>query len=309
MAADSIVKAAWARAEANRERLRLRQDLQTTREATDRRLRRQTGWEDAFTNPLITNYRPDEPVAFPAPRSVITASLEVLWRYETIDNTGLDGLRSRRGTLHVASGNGQAMLSRDIGFYVIRPDGYRPVEAVLPYPGGNGVIYYWAMVPAPELTAISSVDFPLIERAFLVTHTSVTEVTLIGYPYEAQVDTSITWTTEEQFWLSTVITANVEIENIDPIYNKGEFGTPKVYVALRLYRGEDLSTILSNAPGNELWGAEEFTLTAAARPNVAPPSTFPPGDANSGSWDPKYSWDGGQPAYCNSELALLGYPP
>lgn len=66
IAAESIVQAAWARAIANRERLRLRQDLQAVREATDKRLQRLPGWEDAFTNPIITNYRPDEPIAVPA---------------------------------------------------------------------------------------------------------------------------------------------------------------------------------------------------------------------------------------------------
>jgi hypothetical protein len=157
IAADSIVKAAWARAAANRERLRLRQDLQTSREATDRRLRRQPGWEDAFTNPLITNYRPDEPVAFPAGQAAVTVTIgrSYVFSDRESDDAGDAGLT------YIWSGNGQERVTTT---------GDRLGTRVLPI-GGDRMI---------QLTQYSPTEFgadPGI-RCFFVNTNTVREVSV-----------------------------------------------------------------------------------------------------------------------------------
>lgn len=65
IAAASIVDAAWARAIANRERLRRRLDLQAVREEAARSQRQSPPWEQLFTSSTPSLYRPDEPVAYP----------------------------------------------------------------------------------------------------------------------------------------------------------------------------------------------------------------------------------------------------
>ena len=69
--AASIVDAAWARAIANRERLSRRLDLQAVREETSRDQLRRLPWEQLFTTPTPLQYRPDEPVAYPATRETV----------------------------------------------------------------------------------------------------------------------------------------------------------------------------------------------------------------------------------------------
>lgn len=73
--ADSIVKAAWARAVANRERLRRRLDVQAVREAAaaDRSINAingksipgAAGWEQLYTTPTPLKYKPEDPVGYP----------------------------------------------------------------------------------------------------------------------------------------------------------------------------------------------------------------------------------------------------
>jgi len=72
---DSIAKAAWARAVANRERLSRRLGTQAAREEAARDQGVNTingkpipGMGRELFNPVVTNYRPDEPVAPPNPR-------------------------------------------------------------------------------------------------------------------------------------------------------------------------------------------------------------------------------------------------
>lgn len=67
--ADSIVKAAWARAVANRERLRRRLDVQAVREDASRRGVKDDFWETVYTTPTPSLYKPDEPVAYPVPET------------------------------------------------------------------------------------------------------------------------------------------------------------------------------------------------------------------------------------------------
>ncbi len=303
--AQSIVEAAWARATANRERLRRRLDVQAVREeaAVNRINGRSTGpgWELRYTTPTPLQYRPDEPVAYPISRPPLTAaSLEFGWFFDVVNATGLDSPRGFEDITYIASGNGAAVVSFDLGFV----EQYDRIGAVLPYPGGQGFIYYVAKVP----TVTGSADFPLIEKAFLVTHTAVTEVTLIGYPYEEEANPSRVYTPEELFWFSNQVGYEGEIINLPGLVGGLAF-TPKDYVKLRLLRGEVLADILAAAPGDEIWGAEVISIPVAARDGVAVPSVIPPGDFTSGSWNPLPVWDGGQPAHCNSELALLGYPP
>ena len=79
IAADSIVKAAWARATANRERLRRRLDVQAVREEVVRSTingrSSGIGWELQYTTPTPLQYRPDEPVAYPARRDATPAKI------------------------------------------------------------------------------------------------------------------------------------------------------------------------------------------------------------------------------------------
>jgi hypothetical protein len=65
---DSIARAAWTRAVANRERLKRRLDVQAGREEASQENRRAGPWEQLYTTPTPLRYRPDEPVAYPARR-------------------------------------------------------------------------------------------------------------------------------------------------------------------------------------------------------------------------------------------------
>lgn len=67
---DSIAKAAWARAVANRERLNRRLGTQRAVEEAVRDQPINTINGRALFNPLVTNYRLDDPVAPPAARQI-----------------------------------------------------------------------------------------------------------------------------------------------------------------------------------------------------------------------------------------------
>lgn len=135
IAAESIVNAAWARAAANRERLRLRQDLQTVREQTDQRLRRQPGWEDAFTNPLITNYRPEEPVAVPGPEARAEGQVTIGRFYTDSTNPEIQ---------YIWSGNGQVRVSNENTFdqFILPAGGDRAILGVAEGDGSNLACFY-----------------------------------------------------------------------------------------------------------------------------------------------------------------------
>ncbi len=86
--AQSIVDAAWARATANRERLRRRLDVQAVREEAARNTINGRsgglGWELQYTTPTPLQYRPDEPVAYPGRRQS-QEQPDVFWLLEPFD--------------------------------------------------------------------------------------------------------------------------------------------------------------------------------------------------------------------------------
>ncbi len=73
--AQSIVDAAWARATANRERLRRRLDVQAVREEAGRDAQR--GWEQRYTTPTPLLYKADEPVAYPGRRVEVERVIKI----------------------------------------------------------------------------------------------------------------------------------------------------------------------------------------------------------------------------------------
>lgn len=99
--ADSIVKAAWARAVANRERLRRRLDVQAVREDASRRGVKDDFWETVYTTPTPSLYKPDEPVAYP----INDKGVSVIGRVFTYVSTPLTYDNSPE--MRVWSGDGQ----------------------------------------------------------------------------------------------------------------------------------------------------------------------------------------------------------
>jgi len=101
--ADSIVKAAWARAVANRERLRRRLDVQAVREEAARS-GKDIFRETVYTTPTPLLYKPDEPVAPPirAVQDVISISISIGGLHYAFENLG----ENVPNLLHVWSADG-----------------------------------------------------------------------------------------------------------------------------------------------------------------------------------------------------------
>lgn len=119
IAAESIVRAAWARAAANRKRLRRRLDVQSVREqaVTDRTinaingrlLRGAAGWEQAYTTPTPLKYKPDEPVGYPIVRQQApTIQATGFWLATQSEYDGVPfGNERYSARFYLAPGNGQ----------------------------------------------------------------------------------------------------------------------------------------------------------------------------------------------------------
>jgi hypothetical protein len=220
--ADSIVKAAWARAVANRERLRRRLDVQSAREAaiTDRTINAINGklilgsstWEQLYTTPTPLRYKPDEPAAYPSRQAeagnLVTAG--AFWIGGSQTSTGFFAPYQTTGALVVRSGDFTASITEDLGYTGaisipgVGDFGFRNVFTAFPLAGSGSAIVMYAKVPTADLALADAGDYAVFESLsggappppggfdpddfalkqfwFLVTRTTVERIADLTYP-------------------------------------------------------------------------------------------------------------------------------
>lgn len=324
--AQSIVDAAWARATANRERLRRRLDLQAAREEAGRNAGR--GWEQRYTTPTPLQYRPDEPVAYPGSRQAAPAgpgTVSIGRMFLTSREVG-DATFSR-----VYSGNGAA-------FADLPPTQLGSVSFVLPAGGDRIVFLYKAggLLSAPE-------ESREVYAAYLVSNTSLRSIPM---PSEVQASGL------EQFGNRQAATgyevADTEVPAID-IWGPGGFLSPLLFPGIESADLSDYAVLRSYtdtfAPGFRLFFAEDINAGGPGLiegssiydvpstafqwngPDPAAGERFPLGDERwveapinkppsvtftlpaeqSGVVLHTYDW--GHPAGCRAQLLQLGFSP
>jgi len=345
IAADSIVKAAWARAEANRERLRLRQDLQTTREATDRRLRRRPGWEDAFTNPLITNYRPDEPIAVPrretGPTAVrIGGVFSGVRQFQDGDSAYY---------LHAWSGDGLATAVATIDVLPGATNGFEGQFVIFPVDSTSCVLLWLGLSKDETLLNIYN-----NQAAFFVGQSAVRQIAVPSWIANRQSGVvgltdgwisygSAHWAVVDEFRSPIVVTPQI-YELYTRVADELVYFSAPSYAAIRAaaelivpglkpiafrVNTVDESVAVAESFGYEWSGADpvltnpfsgvilrlnppvpfdqpEWKLIQVSPPPSAP---YPVETPSSPVANHQFFWDWGRPDYCRERLLAFGFQP
>ncbi len=325
--AQSIVDAAWARATANRERLRRRLDVQAVREETERGGGR--SWEQRYTTPTPLQYRPDEPVAYPVrrvPAAAITAG--VFW-------IGGDG----SSTYIIRSGDFSAAITEDISLPFVPGSipglgqfDFREVRTAFPLAGSTAAVCLYARVPSPDLAAMSLATYTeLVDSALmppwpggynlatvaakqfwhLATRSTVARITDLSFPLESKAYYTFPYAinppfneAEQAYIAREFNTVSNPITNVSAEINASFSGilTPVSYGVRRLFDGQPFSTMQA-FPGHDSFNVSPLGDTLA----IAYPITLTPEQFE--GYNLYAYWDANQPALCTSEAAVMGYPP
>jgi hypothetical protein len=327
--AQSIVDAAWARATANRERLRRRLDVQSVREEAGRNAGR--GWEQRYTTPTPLQYRPDEPVAYPMRRTTAPPSSTIfVGRVFVSDDGGLlDG--------NVWSGNGNQRVSAAFSFngFPLPIGGQRCIFVTQPPPADEDpMCFYVDPTSARQVTTPASLlsganeAFDLVYRFGLfgtAFQQSGAPANLV-YLYTPSIFLAFPSlypgihppTAPDPGVLSVLrsltgsiapgldeiaVTSNV-IDN--PVINNGAFIDIVDPMAYRWTAADPADDDFTAVPFTDSrW--EEVTI------NRPEPVAIPiiPGLPTSAFSNPSayYFWDWGLPAYCRAQLLALGFSP
>jgi hypothetical protein len=343
--AASIVEAAWARAVANRERLQRRLDVQAVREeASTSRINGRSsglGWELQYTTPTPSLYKPDEPVAHPlraAPSDVPIYPVAAGHFTQVLFNEGIvGGSALRTSDQLIASGDGSAVIYMSTLFgdrrfvfdWSLGSD--LVVSMVFPLPGDDAMIIGF-FAESYDFTSGAYPELEPTAKYVRVTHTSVSEVSIAGLPFE-----SILAAAAANGYNLSIAISNINLyEAIFPLdetklfdmpplgdsdvepsglfygsTTSGNAITPVAYTIVDVFDGGDRDTLLAAATGSDVWFDDEYSINAGfrAKPGTERPARLPSDGGSDAEWQTILSWDGTVPDYCLTRLEDWGYTP
>jgi hypothetical protein len=268
----------------------------------------------------VPEYYTGPKVAATPQEDYLVAAAHVAFSY--YDEGIIEGVQAVSSDVHIASGDGLAevALSSLVGGSRF-PGPYAGASSLLiPFPleKGNG------MVIAYHSQRRGAGWFNVAVR---VTHTAIEQVSLSGFPSEelyapGGLEASPgynfnAYCSSVSLFPTASPSSTVRNAPSGVVYYGGfsnpVIGTPAVHLITQVLKGGDRDTLIAAAPRRDLWFPPDGWLKKRfkVKPGTAIPAEVPAGTwaGFDSSWAPILSWDGGAGAYCNAQLAALGYTP
>jgi hypothetical protein len=320
--AESIVSAAWARAAANRERLRRRQDVQANREKASKQKLKDLKWEELYQYTAPSKYKPEEPVAIPVPEANGPAPIIIGGLHYSSEDfeRHVDG-----GFIHVWSADGLAeavATTRAGGDFLYLPIGGK--ACVFTTTTGNVAFYVdetsARLIPKPAGLTSASSNYYFGSAVSLI----VSDVT---YAAELATPAAYFWFVPANFSIATTYGASVpysimrslvnpiirDLRLIVPVDNLRD--DPGVFEETFLeitqpyvlnWTGADPPDDGSFTPVPDTdprWTTIDATVPVNGQKPIVPSNV---------NWSYPYRqlfWDWGLPGFCRAQLLALGFRP